>query len=305
MLLLTNSLSPAITSSLYLGCWQVSKARRVGASQAAWRGLGERRKLLEVSCSSSCGDGELGEQQENQIEWSVEGQVDKILGDQALMQDLNAAVERVANARRELEALEEQERQASITHNIDTANSLVAACQRDIFAAEMDLKNAEVALVRARAGMVSILGEEIFDKDLERLESAKAAGVCGMVGVLAGLPFFSLARDLNAMEMVASAAFILVSCAVFGLTYRYAVRRDLSNTQLRAGCIAAFSLVRCLAQVDAVRLFAGLPQQDVAQQLLQGCLFTGESIAIFAFAAVGLEYCFQQEIVSPFPLKQP
>ncbi|MCO5598299.1 hypothetical protein L7F22_052391 [Adiantum nelumboides] len=247
MLPLTSSLSIPVTPSL--GRRQVSTTRRVGAFQAR-KGLKGKRKLLVVSCSSF-DDGELGEKQENQSGWSIEGQVDRLLGDQSLMQDLNAAVERVAKARRELEALEEEERQASVSQNVDAVNSLVAACQEDVSAAELDLKNAEVALVKARAGILNISGEETFNKDVERLESAKAAGVGGIVGILAGLPFLFLAGDLNAIEMAVSAAFMLVSCAVFGLTYRYAVRRDLGNTQLRAGCIAAFSLVRCLAQIDA------------------------------------------------------
>lgn len=303
--LTTSTRSPAIAIT-YFGCKQIRRATKLEACfrSKVWRESQQGKKLLLVSCSSY-GDGELGEKQEGESGWSLEGQVDKLLGDEALMQDLNAAVERVAKARRDLEALEEQGKQTSLSENLDAVTSLVEACQRDVFAAELDLKNAEISLVKARAGMVNDLGAETFDKDAERVESGKVAGVSGIMGFLAGLPFFSLAEDLDGLEMAVSAGIVVVSCAVFGLTYRYAVRRDLSNTQLRAGCIAAFALVRCLAQVDAIRLFADLPHHDLAQQLLQGGLFAAESVAVFGFAAVGLEYCFQRGIVSPFPLKQP
>ncbi|KAH7443728.1 hypothetical protein KP509_02G048300 [Ceratopteris richardii] len=168
----------------------------------------------------------------------------------------------------------------------------------------MDVKNAEIALIKARAGIVDTVGEEIIDKDVERKESAKAAGVAGVVGSLAVIPFYSLTGDLDNVEIILKTGMAFISCALFGLTYRYVVRRDLINTQLRAGCIAAFALVRCFAQVDAARLLSNISQKEITELLSTGSLFAAESIAIFSFAAVGLEYCMQQGIVSPFPSKR-
>ena len=38
-----------------------------------------------------------------------------------------------------------------------------------------------------------------------------------------------------------------VSCGLFGVTFRYAVRRDLDNIQLKTGTSAAFGFVKGLA----------------------------------------------------------
>lgn len=244
--------------------------------------------------------------------WSLEWQVDKMLGDaesQALIQDLNAAVERVARARRELDDIDEQQRRAGRTDSVEAADSLVEEYQRDVFAAEADVKNAEIALVKARAGSsiwdiseVKWENGEDIDEDAERMESGKVAAVSGIMGTLAGLPFF-LAASLDGIELAVSAGFLFASCALFGLTYRYAVRRDLVNTQLKAGCVAAFVLVRGLGQIDATKLLLGLPE-DANHKLFQGFLFVAESVAVFSFAAVSLEYCFRQGLISPFPLRQ-
>ena len=123
----------------------------------------------------------------------------------------------------------------------------VENCQRDVFAAEIAMRDAEIALIKARAGD-SIWGltwekQDGMDEDAERIESVKVASVSAIIGTIAGLPFFA-ATSLEGLQLAVSAGVVFASCALFGLTYRYAVRRDLSNTQLKAGCVAAFSLVR-------------------------------------------------------------
>jgi hypothetical protein len=125
--------------------------------------------------------------------------------------------------------------------------SKVENFQRDVFAAETDLREAEIALIKARAGD-SIWGltweeRDGMDEDAERFESAKVASVSAVIGTIAGLPFFASA-SMEGLQLLVSAGTVLASAALFGLTYRYAIRRDLRNTQLKAGCVAAFSLVR-------------------------------------------------------------
>ncbi|KAE8813820.1 hypothetical protein D1007_09011 [Hordeum vulgare] len=48
---------------------------------------------------------------------------------------------------------------------------------------------------------------------------------------------------------------VLISCALFGVTFRYAVRRDLDNIQLKTGAAAAFAVVRGLALLESGRTF--------------------------------------------------
>jgi hypothetical protein len=81
------------------------------------------------------------------------------------------------------------------------------------------------------------------DEDNERIESVKAAAVSSVVGVLASLPIsFYEVEDLPQLFLRSSIVFI--SCALFGVTFRYAVRRDLDNIQLKTGAPAAFAFVR-------------------------------------------------------------
>jgi len=47
---------------------------------------------------------------------------------------------------------------------------------------------------------------------------------------------------------------VAVSCALFGVTYRYAVRGQEANLQLKGGVVAAFGLVRQIAQMRPVCL---------------------------------------------------
>ena len=114
-------------------------------------------------------------------------------------------------------------------------------------AAEAELREASLALIQARAGS-SFSGAESqeIDVDLERIESGKAAAISGAVGTLASIPVaLTLVGDNNTLvETALSLAGVLVSCFLFGLTYRYIVRRDLENTNLKAGAVAAFGLVR-------------------------------------------------------------
>lgn len=86
-------------------------------------------------------------------------------------------------------------------------------------------------------------GTEELDRNAERLESVKAASVSALVGSFAGLPI-SLAQMTNDSLLVLPFAITFISCALFGVTFRYAVRRDLDNFQLKTGTAAAFAFVK-------------------------------------------------------------
>lgn len=65
-----------------------------------------------------------------------------------------------------------------------------------------------------------------------------------IAGTFASLPFTLAVDGGLSLGALLSQASILVSCSLFGVTYRYAVRRDLGNLQLKSGVAAAFGLVR-------------------------------------------------------------
>lgn len=117
----------------------------------------------------------------------------------------------------------------------------IAECQKDIAEARAMIKEAEQAL-----GTGEALGEgenEAVNINDERLESVKAALISAVVGTIAGLPI-SLTRIASNSELILPSAITFVSCALFGVTFRYAVRRDLDNFQLKSGTSAAFGFVK-------------------------------------------------------------
>jgi hypothetical protein len=72
----------------------------------------------------------------------------------------------------------------------------------------------------------------------------QAAAVSAFAGTLASLPFSLAVEGGLSFGTLLSQAGILVSCALFGVTFRYTMRRDLGNLQLKSGVAAAFGVVR-------------------------------------------------------------
>ncbi|PSN14466.1 hypothetical protein C7293_11625 [filamentous cyanobacterium CCT1] len=141
--------------------------------------------------------------------------------------------------------------------------------------------------------------------DEDRIESLKGAVLAGAAaGIVAALLLLahrvpslgwratlaSVASGLSGSTFWVSAAIAGLSGGLFGITYRYAVRQD-ENSQLKAGVVLAFSLVRGLALVNVA-----------AAVSLRGWPFTvaiAESLLIFAAAAVVLEMAQRQGWVRP------
>lgn len=69
-------------------------------------------------------------------------------------------------------------------------------------------------------------------QDADRVESGKAAAVAGAAGTLASLPFV-LSDAGTGLAGVLTLGGVAVSCLLFGVTYRYAVRQDLANPHLK------------------------------------------------------------------------
>ncbi|MBE9136126.1 hypothetical protein IQ254_02735 [Nodosilinea sp. LEGE 07088] len=136
--------------------------------------------------------------------------------------------------------------------------------------------------------------------DVDRVESLKAAVMAGVAAGCAaavllllhrvpnlgwGAALRSLTSGLSGSTFWLSAAIAGISGGLFGITYRYAVRQD-NNSQLKAGVVLAFSLVRGLALVNVA-----------AAVSLRGWPFTvaiAESLLMFVAAAVVLEVAQRQ-----------
>lgn len=87
-----------------------------------------------------------------------------------------------------------------------------------------------------------VLREDI-DKNRERIESLKAAAISSVVGTLASLPI-SFYQANSFSQLIVHLSVVFISCALFGVTFRYTIRRDIDNIQLKTGTSAAFGLVK-------------------------------------------------------------
>lgn len=158
--------------------------------------------------------------------------------------------------------------------------------------------------------MTVLTGPEQQENDLkldltERIESVKAGFCSGLVvavsfaiGVLVnryGLTFWfkellPLAH-LNTWDLFLSLVLAAFSGFLFGITYRYVIRQD-QNPHLRSGAVLAFGLVRGVAQVDT-----GLQHHS---PLLPLIVLAGESVLLFAFARLALDWAIAHRLIRPF-----
>ncbi|KAK3030652.1 hypothetical protein RJ639_035856 [Escallonia herrerae] len=242
----------------------------------------------------------------------VDQRVEELLNkeeNRGLLDGLGKATERVEIARRELAEIKKQEIEAQklrdYINQLENRASEIAECQRDITEARALVEEAERSLTVDGVGGRDALTEielEAVNKNEERWESIKAASISAVVGTLAGLPI-SLTQVTSFPQLILPSAITLVSCALFGVTFRYAVRRDFDNFQLKNGTAAAFGFVKGLATLGG-----GPPLELTAGSLFShaysGAIYVSENVLIFVFAAVGLDFCIKMRILSSFPIER-
>ncbi|CAH9092717.1 unnamed protein product [Cuscuta epithymum] len=232
----------------------------------------------------------------------MDAKVEELLGreeNRVLLQELEKATRRVEIAKQELAEIKRLEIEATVTRDyvnrLEKSASEIAECQRDISEAKAMLEEAEQSL-NSGEDMRGVVSKAMTKND-ERMESVKAALISAVVGTIAGLPI-SLARITTIHELILPSAITFVSCALFGVTFRYAVRRDLDNFQLKSGTSAAFGFVKGLATLsDGSAL-----ELDDPVNLFSHALYVTENVLVFLFAAIGLDLCFKLRILSPYPV---
>ncbi|CAH1415383.1 unnamed protein product [Lactuca virosa] len=209
-----------------------------------------------------------GGQLKNVISGIADQQVDELV----------KATQRVESAKKELAEAKEQEIEARKT--MEYMNQL---------------ETRDFETVEAEDGRKTIY------KNKEKLESVKAALISGIVGTLASLPI-SLTHVTNSYELIVSTAITISICALYGATFRYAVRTDLDDFHLKIGTCAAFGIVKGLATLDE-RLCLEQEAGNVVSNALNGAVCVSENVLIFIFAAAGLDICYKMGILSPFPVE--
>ncbi|KAL8539936.1 hypothetical protein ACS0TY_001517 [Phlomoides rotata] len=261
------------------------------------------RASVAVKCSEngSSGSGDEGSLKKV-LSGMVDERVEQLLKKQEnreLLEGLEQASMRVEIAKRELALIEKQEIEArSMRDYIDQLESRaseIAECQKDILEAREMVKEAEK----------SLKGRDSYNqgsnKEEERFESVKAASISAVVGTLAQLPI-CLSRVTSNSELILPLTITFISCALFGVTFRYAVRRDLDNFQLKSGTSAAFGFVKGLGMLGAGPALE-VDTSSFLSHAFDGAIYVSESLLIFLLAGVALDFCIKLRILSPFPIE--
>ncbi|KAG8382559.1 hypothetical protein BUALT_Bualt05G0090000 [Buddleja alternifolia] len=263
---------------------------------------------VAVKCSNngSPGNGDGGSLKDV-LSGMVDERVEELLKkeeNRGLLDGLEQASRRVEMAKRELAEIEKQEMEAKkmrdYINQLESRASEIAECQKEILEARVMVEEAERSLTQGDTDTLTETESEVRNKDEERLESIKAASIAAIIGTLAELPF-SLSRVGGNSQLILPLAITFVSCALFGVTFRYAIRRDLDNFQLKTGTSAAFGFVKGLGMVGGGPPLE-LETSSILTHAFDGAVYVSESLLIFLFAGVALDFCIKSRILSPFPI---
>ena len=186
-----------------------------------------------------------------------------------------------------------------------------------LVAAEAELADAARARaeIRAETGAAAAAGDpdslsaakwgstvpDDVDEDAERLQSAKAALVSAVAGTLLTAPLLLSQSGASSLVALESVGGVFVSCLVFGVTYRYALRDDLGNRQLKGGVVGAFGLARGLGAAD---VYLHGSDAGAVASWAEAALLAGEAVLTFALAGAALEVAFEKDVLKPFPMKK-
>uniref|UniRef100_A0A7N1A1G3 Uncharacterized protein n=3 Tax=Kalanchoe fedtschenkoi TaxID=63787 RepID=A0A7N1A1G3_KALFE len=264
-----------------------------------------QHRVVRVRCSSGqglSGNGRL----KDALSGMVGEQVEELLKreeNKKLLDDLEKATQRVEVARMELAEIEKREVEArkmrKYVGQLQSRASEIEECQKEMLQARYMVDEAE----RALSGEGGFAEEEVeVSKDEERLESVKAALIAAVAGSIAGLPI-ALTRAAEVSELILPVGVTFASCALFGVTFRYVVRRDLDDGHLKTGAATAFGVVKGFG-----KLAGGAPLElntaSFLSHAIDGAIYVSADLLIFLFAAVGLDFCFKMRFLSPFPTKR-
>ncbi|KAL7123591.1 hypothetical protein ACP275_01G114500 [Erythranthe tilingii] len=212
-----------------------------------------------------------------------------------LLDGLEQASRRVEMAKRDLAEIEKQEIEAKIMRDyinqLESKASEIEECQKEISEARAMVEEAERSLTVTATDSSS---------SSERFQSVKAATVSAVIGTLVQIPI-SLTRVTTYSQLILPLSITFVTCALFGVTFRYAIRRDLDNFQLKSGTSAAFAFVKGLGMLGAGTALE-LNAESIISHAFDGTIYVSESLLIFLFAGVGLDLCIKLGILYPFPI---
>ena len=134
-------------------------------------------------------------------------------------------------------------------------------------------------------------------KDRERIESAKVGTVSAIGGVLLSLPLALSQFSGNAFNQFADVGATALSCALFGVVYRYAVRENIDDFQLKGGVVGVFGLVLGVGQAEVFMDVASNNDELSFAAFAQAAAICGESVLVFLFAGLCVEAAMTREFI--------
>ena len=150
----------------------------------------------------------------------------------------------------------------------------------------------------------------VEDEFGEKIESVKSAVFAAVGGTIAVVPFALLRgafMHYNADWEFNYDGLLILTAPLFGITYRYAIRRD-NNPNLKQGVIGAFVITRAVATVKVADICSSIPLNCgppfylfTDQMLLTGLLNFAEAGLCFGGAAYLMETLFVSGALSKFP----
>eukprot|EP00899_Mesostigma_viride_P008777 jgi/Mesvir1/17900/Mv12968-RA.1 len=224
----------------------------------------------------------------------------------AVLQAVKDAAKRVADAEMAVVNSKDEERKIVASNLAEFASEADQVAKSRLSAAAAALASAQKAeaeaaadLERAREKSGEKWADGNVDDAVERLESAKAGALAGLTGAFVSTPLV-LSMGLGVWPALFSQFYTGATCLLFGVCYRYAMRRDQGNKHLKSGTVAAFVVSRALGQVDLIQSIAagGGSQGDL---LSRGLFSIATGALAIGFAAVALDWAFTKELVLPFP----
>jgi len=264
----------------------------------------QRIATLHWAPRSGADDAELNSSAEEMVQQLLNTDPETL----AQMSRVKDAARRVAElqmeqarlARALAEAEENDEASAALRERRAEESSSALLADAEVKAAALRLQAAELE-AKISASMRDSVALQA-DNESERIETGKAGAAAAVGGSALALSSLLVANTTPLSGLLALGG-ATASAFLFGLVYRYAVRTDLNNTQLKGGVVAAFGLVRGLAEATAAvnaSTSSGLTDLPTVDVLGTAVALMGQSMLLFAFASVSLEFALRREWVQLF-----
>ncbi|KAL5719147.1 hypothetical protein ACHQM5_011968 [Ranunculus cassubicifolius] len=262
--------------------------------------------LFIVKCNSEDNNNNGG--LKSALSGMVDKRVEELLNkeeNKGLFDGLEKASLRVERAKLELAEIKRQELEAAELRKyvdvLESRKSEIAECQKEMSEARALVEEAERSLSMNQNISSSSDEDKEIMKEIERFESVKAASISALIGTLAGLPI-SISQVSTPEQLILPVAITFISCALFGVTFRYTMRRDLDDIHLKSGVVAAFAIAQGLGAVGAGPPLE-LTLESFMSHAVNGAVYVSENLLIYFFAAIALDFCFKMQLLSPFPFK--